>query len=226
MIRENLNHIHFEIRQAEKKYGRPPGSVRLIAVSKTKPMALIREAYAAGQLDFGENRVQELVDKHPQLPEVRWHMIGHLQRNKVKFIAPFIHLIHSVDSARLLEEIGRQAILHERIIPCLLQINISNEEQKGGFSEAECREVLENMDQYPGVLIRGLMGMAEFTDDEKVIQAQFRRLRLAFDGFQTLNGPAVQMEEISMGMSGDFEIAIAEGSTLVRVGSSIFGDRG
>lgn len=225
MIKENLQNVLAAIREAEKAGNRDELSVKLLAVSKTKPMALVHEAFAAGQVDFGENRVQELVDKHPQLPEAHWHMIGRLQRNKVKFIAPFIHLIHSVDSERLLAEVSKQALKHNRIIPCLLQVNISDETQKGGFQEVDCKDILQRINDFPGVEIRGLMGMAEFTADEQVVRSQFRRLKSALQDMQELDGERVRMMELSMGMSGDFELAIAEGATMVRIGSSVFGSR-
>lgn len=224
-VRENLEAVLLRIEASAIKAGRSPESVRLVAVTKTKPVELIKAVTEAGQLDLGENRVQELMEKVDSLPEARWHLIGSLQRNKVKYIAPFIYLIHSVDSAELLAEISRRAVQNKRVIPCLLQINISGEAQKGGLEEDEAEKLLEEMEQFPGAEIRGLMGMAEFTDNEQVIREQFRRLRLASERYKPLEGERVKMRELSMGMSGDFEIAIAEGATLVRVGSSIFGGR-
>lgn len=224
-IANNLEDINSQIRQAAEDAGRNPEEVRLIAVSKTKPMELIHEAYAAGQVDFGENRPQELKEKHPQLPEAQWHMIGHLQRNKVKYLAPFVHLIHSVDSERLLAEVDKQAEKNDRIIDCLLQLNISEEDAKSGLHEASTKELLERIDDYPHVRIKGLMGMAAFTSDEDLIRSQFRRLRLAKEMLSEVSHPRIQMEELSMGMSGDFEIAIQEGATMVRIGSAIFGYR-
>ncbi|MEZ4827700.1 MAG: YggS family pyridoxal phosphate-dependent enzyme [Bacteroidia bacterium] len=224
-ITQNIQQIRATIDAAATRSGRKSGEVQLIAVSKTKPMPLIREAFAAGQLDFGENRVQELREKYEALPEVRWHMIGTLQRNKVKYIAPFVYLIHSVDSARLLEEINRQAEKNHRRIPCLLQINISEEDSKSGMEESECLEILTHIDDYPHVLIRGLMGMAELTENETVIRRQFRRLKAAATRFSSIGHPRVSMEQLSMGMSGDYEIAVEEGATMVRVGSLVFGER-
>ncbi len=224
-ISENLTKALSEIQQVEQAHHRLRGSVKLIAVSKTKPLSSVKEAAAAGQVDFGENKVQELVEKHEAFPDLHWHMIGSLQRNKVKYIAPFIHLIHSVDSERLLREIDKQAAKVDRKISCLLQVNISDEAQKGGFTEAEAEAVLKNIDQFPFIQINGLMGMAEFTDDKGLIQSQFKRLRIASERFQALNGPQIELKELSMGMSGDFEIAIAEGATMVRIGSAIFGHR-
>ena len=225
MIQENLQDIRSALRQEAEEAGRDPSEVKLIAVSKTKPIDAVREAMAAGQLDFGENRVQELVAKHEEIPNAQWHMIGVLQRNKVKYIAPFIHLIHSVSSEKLLVEVNKQAAKFERKIDCLLQVNISDEEQKGGMTENEVETILANIEEYPEVRIKGLMGMAEFTHDEEVIDRQFARLQTAFDGFKKHNGPQIEMQELSMGMSGDYPIAIRRGATLVRIGSAIFGRR-
>ena len=202
---------------------------KLVAVSKTKPVGLIREAYEAGQLDFGENKVQELREKPQQLPgDIRWHMIGHLQTNKVKYIAPFIHLIHSVDSLKLLKEIDKHAAKHNRVIPCLLQIHIAQEEHKFGFHEHEAEALFENEEfkKLSHIKILGLMGMATYTDDLEQIRKEFRGLRAFFDKLKgAVNLPNVEMKELSMGMSDDYRIAIEEGSTMIRVGSKIFGPR-
>ncbi|WP_409286232.1 YggS family pyridoxal phosphate-dependent enzyme [Pontibacter sp. G13] len=224
-ISANLQQIRERIASAAQAAGRKPESVQLIAVSKTKPMEMIREAYEASQSVFGENKVQELREKHPALPDAKWHMIGTLQRNKVKYIAPFIDLIHSVDSPRLLAEISKQAAKHERVIDCLLQINISHEDSKSGMEPSEAREILIGLDEYPNVQIVGLMGMAEFSSDETLVRGQFANLRAAKEQLESIQHPRVALKELSMGMSGDFEWAIAEGSTMVRVGSSIFGQR-
>jgi pyridoxal phosphate enzyme (YggS family) len=224
-IPENLNLVKAEIAAAAVAAGRPANAVLLIAVTKTKPIGDVRLAMTTGQLDFGENKVQELVEKHAALPEARWHMIGALQRNKVRQIIPFIHLIHSVDSERLLAEIYRQAGLHNRQVDCLLQINISDEDQKGGLTEGEAEEILQQITNYPNVHIKGVMGIGEFTDDATVISAQFKRLAAARSRFEAFVGPQIVMQDLSMGMSGDFESAIQAGSTRVRVGSSIFGGR-
>jgi hypothetical protein len=206
-----------------------PESVTLIAVSKTKPVADIRRVYDAGQRDFGENRVQEVLDKAPQLPgDIRWHLIGHLQSNKVKYIAPFVHLIHSVDSLKLLEEINRQGQKLDRKIPCLLQFHIASEDTKFGMNPEEAHDLL-NSDAYTAmrhVLISGVMGMATFTDDKAVIVREFNRLAEIFRQLKTAHfGETVEFKEISMGMSGDYPIAINCGSTMIRVGSAIFGER-
>jgi pyridoxal phosphate enzyme (YggS family) len=224
-IAENLQSVRADIAAAARAADRDPADVQLIAVSKTRPVTDILLAMEAGQMDFGENKVQEMVEKHAAVPTARWHMIGSLQRNKVKYIAEFVHLIHSVDSERLLAEIDRQAQLHGRRIDCLLQINISDEDQKGGFSEAEAEAVLRAIDRFPSVTVRGLMGMAAFTDDQALIRSQFERLAAARTRLEALAGPRVSMATLSMGMSGDYALAIAAGATMVRIGSSIFGTR-
>ncbi len=203
--------------------------VTLVAVSKTKPAEDIMAAYEAGHRDFGENKIQELRDKYPVLPkDIRWHMIGHLQTNKVKYIAPWIHLIHGVDSLKALKEINKQAVKNDRIIPCLLQMHIAEEETKFGLSEDELYAILE-ADELPGyknIEIAGLMGIATYTDDEDQIRKEFRDLRNLFDKVKKeFELPNVKMKELSMGMSGDYRIAIEEGSTMIRVGSKIFGPR-
>jgi PLP dependent protein len=202
---------------------------KLIAVTKTKPLKDIMEAYDVGLKRFGENKVQELVEKYGQLPDdVEWHMIGHLQRNKVKYIVPFVHLIQSVDSERLLEEINKQGFKINRIIPCLLQVHIAEEESKFGFSEDELKDFLKSgkLSAFGNVFIKGLMGMATFTDDERQIRKEFRNLGRIFKDIKSFsNYNQLRMEELSMGMSSDFMIAIEEGSTMVRVGSAIFGER-
>ncbi|GAB4409915.1 MAG: YggS family pyridoxal phosphate-dependent enzyme [Bacteroidia bacterium] len=225
-VAQHLQAIRARIEAAATGAGRASGSVQLVAVSKTKPIEAIREAFDAGQVDFGENRVQEMAEKQPLLPQARWHLIGTLQRNKVKYIAPYVHLIHSVDSDRLLAEIDKQAARHDRTIDCLLQLHISGEETKAGLEEEEAATLLRDIDQYPHVRIRGLMGMAALTDDTDLIISQFRRLRLARDQFRdAFAHPRIDLSELSMGMSGDFELAIAEGATLVRIGSAVFGGR-
>lgn len=221
----NLRKIQDKIARASEKAGRNPDEITLIAVSKTKPIELIKSAFEAGQLDFGENKVQEMTDKQPELPDAHWHAIGNLQRNKVKYLAPYVHLIHSLDSEKLMKEIDKRAAKEERVIPCLIQLNISDEAQKGGTQESLARQLIEKLDEYPHVAIHGLMGIGEFTDEEKVIRAQFIRLREASEQLGDLHHERFVMKELSMGMSGDFELAIEEGSTMVRVGSAIFGAR-
>ena len=202
---------------------------RLIAVSKTQPVEKIQEAYAAGQRLFGENKVQEMVDKYEQLPkDIEWHLIGHLQTNKVKYIAPFVALIHSIDSEKLLDEVNKQGKKIGRTIPCLFQVHIAQEETKFGFDAAELLAWLETgkINQYTNVAIRGLMGMATLTDNREQIRKEFAQLKQLFTTISNMNlPPFVKMEELSMGMSSDYEVALQEGSTLVRVGTAIFGER-
>lgn len=212
MIKENLNHIRTTI----------PQGVTLVAVSKTKPNSAIIEAYEAGQRIFGENKVQELVTKYESLPkDIEWHMIGHLQRNKVKYLAPFVHLIHGVDSLRLLEEVDKQAAKFKRTQQLLLQMHIAEEETKFGLDEKELIEILDQLDNFLNVKVLGLMAMATFTDDEEKINKEFSYLKAIYDKYKT----DFQFTTLSMGMSGDYQLAIQNGSNMVRVGSSIFGER-
>ena len=207
---------------------KPYGS-RLIAVSKTHPAEAVREAFEYGQLDFGENKVQEVQDKKPLLPnEIHWHLIGHLQSNKVKYIAPYIHLIHSVDSLRLLEEINKEGKKNNRIISCLLQVHIAQEETKFGADANDVRTWLADraLDAFEHVNIKGFMGMASFTSDEKIVRQEFKQLKNLFDeSAQHYQSGNTQWEELCMGMSADYKIALDEGSTMIRVGSAIFGNR-
>lgn len=202
---------------------------KLIAVTKTKPAVDISQAYEAGVVDFGENKVQELVDKQEQLPkDIRWHMIGHLQRNKVKYIVPFVALVHAIDSYRLLKEINKQAKKAERTVQCLLQIHIAQEESKFGLSEQELYEIIEDKDfaKLQHVAVMGLMGMATFTENKEQMRKEFRGLKKLFEKVKLEElPPNMQMKELSMGMSNDYKIALEEGSTMVRVGSAIFGER-
>jgi hypothetical protein len=206
-----------------------PASCTLIAVSKTKPIEKIQEAYDGGQRIFGENKVQELVPKYEALPkDIQWHLIGHLQSNKVKYIAPFVHLIHSVDSFRLLEEINKQALRAERTIECLLQLHIAEEETKFGFSEHEVLDMLASdaFKKLNNIRITGLMGMATFTEDEAQIRKEFKGLKDFFEKLKHATLPAaVTLTTLSMGMSSDYLLAVEEGSTMVRVGTAIFGGR-
>ena len=211
MIKDNLSALIQSI----------PSTVTLVAVSKTKPVASLLEAHQAGQRDFGENKVQELVDKASVLPQnIRWHMIGHLQRNKVKYIAPFVSLIHSVDSFRLLNEIDKQGKKNDRVIDCLLQVRIAQEETKFGLTFENCNEIL-NQNNYTHVRIRGLMGMASFTDNQIQIESEFKSLAQYYKQYQD----QYDWDTLSMGMSGDYPLALSCGSTMIRVGSRIFGAR-
>ena len=200
--------------------------VTLVAVSKTKPNEDIQSLYDLGQRDFGENYVQELVDKEAALPkDIRWHFIGHLQSNKVKYIAPFVHLIHGVDSLKLLKEINKQAAKCNRVIDCLLQVHIAQEETKFGMDEAELAEAHQQIPELPNVRVIGLMGMASFSDDLNKVRKEFHSLQLLYNRFRPSTMDHGQCTTLSMGMSGDYPMAIEEGSTMVRIGSLLFGAR-
>jgi pyridoxal phosphate enzyme (YggS family) len=205
------------------KAGLPEG-VTLVAVSKTKPVSDLMEAYESGQRVFGENKIQEMEAKWREMPEdVEWHMIGHVQRNKVKYMAEFVSLIHAADSLKLLKEINKQAARYQRVIPCLLQIKIAREESKFGMDEEDATALMasEELSTLKNVKITGLMGMATFTDNEEQIRSEFQQLKKLFDSLRE----AFDLTQLSMGMSGDYKIAIEEGSNMVRVGSAIFGVR-
>ena len=196
-----------------------PYNIDIVAVSKTKPINDLKEAYHAGQRIFGENKVQEMVSKFEQLPkDILWHMIGHLQTNKVKYIASFVNTIQSIDSHKLLKEIQKQASKHNREIECLIQIRIANEETKFGIEPSELEEILNFSKTLPNVKISGLMGMASFTEDKNQIRNEFRSLSNLYNSYNNLR-------VLSMGMSGDYQIGVEEGSTMVRIGSKIFGER-
>ena len=217
-IIQNINKLRLQI----------PSHVKIVAVSKTKTVSEIREAIEAGQLCFGENKVQELTSKHEQIPEAQWHLIGHLQTNKVKYVAPFVQMIQSVDSLRVLEEIDRQAGKCNRVIDCLLQIHIAREESKFGFSEQEIIELLNSgvRQNLKHVRICGLMGIATFTDDMDVVRKEFRGLVNFYQRVRKEYFPEdTSFCELSMGMSDDYQVAIEEGATMVRIGSLIFGKR-
>jgi pyridoxal phosphate enzyme (YggS family) len=218
-IVENLHTLQSQI----------PPHVTLVAVSKTKPDEMIMEAYHAGQLDFGENKVQDLAGKAERLPEnIRWHMIGHLQSNKVKYLASFVHLIHGVDSLKLLKVINKEALKHDRVIDCLLQIHIAKEQTKFGFSRGEVLEVVRSEDfrELKNIRIRGLMGMATYTENSDQIREEFRHLKRIFDELSVSDFPdRTVFDQLSFGMSGDYTLAVDEGSTMLRIGSLIFGPR-
>lgn len=215
MITENLNNIKTSL----------PDDVTLVAVSKTKPISDIQEAYNAGQRIFGENRIQEMAKKYEELPkDIKWHMIGHLQRNKVKYMAHFVDLIHGVDSFKTLIEINKQAKKHDRIINCLLQAHIAQESTKFGFSFDEIKQIIvsEELKELQNVNVVGLMGMATFTQDQEQIKKEFLSLKKIFNELQNKNS---NLQTLSIGMSGDYLLAVSCGSTMVRIGSSIFGNR-
>lgn len=217
-IQSNLNTIKSTL----------PEHVTLVAVSKTKPVSDLMQAYEAGQRIFGENKIQEMTDKWEEMPkDIQWHMIGHVQSNKVKFMAPFVSLIHGVDSLKLLQEINKQALKNNRVIDCLLQIYIAEEESKFGLDENELNELLSSaaFKEMKNIRILGLMGMATFTEDQNQIKKEFTHLKSIFDSIQTIETENLKLNTISMGMSGDYKLAIECGSTMVRIGSSIFGGR-
>ena len=217
-IQENLKTIKSSI----------PEHVTLVAVSKTKPVSDLMEAYDAGQRIFGENKIQEMAEKHKEMPkDIEWHMIGHVQRNKVKYMASFVSLIHGVDNFKLLKEIDKQAKKHNRIIDCLLQIKIASEDSKFGMSFEDASKFTQSkiMSELKNIRVTGVMGMATFTDDKSQIKNEFNRLKFTFDALKALQTENCKLQIISMGMSGDYKLAIDCGSTMIRVGSSIFGNR-
>lgn len=217
-IKQNLEHIKQSL----------PQHVTLVAVSKTKPVSDLMEAYNAGQRIFGENKIQEMVEKHQEMPkDIKWHMIGHVQRNKVKYMAEFVDLIHGVDSLKLLKEINKQAKKHDRVIQCLLQIKIAEEDSKFGMSASDAKSLLQSeaFKDFNNVTISGVMGMATFTDNETQIKQEFSRLKSTFEDLKDIKTSNCNLQTISMGMSGDYPLAIECGSTMIRVGSSIFGER-
>lgn len=214
-IQENLINIKFAL----------PENVTLVAVSKTKPVSDLMDAYNAGQRIFGENKIQEMAEKHEVMPkDIKWHMIGHVQRNKVKYMAEFVSLIHGVDNFKLLKEINKQAQKHNRIIACLLQIKIASEDSKFGMTLNEASEILESQEfsELKNITVSGVMGMATFTDDKALVNREFKSLKNIFTELKKDNP---SFKTLSMGMSGDYKLAIDNGSTMIRVGSSIFGSR-
>lgn len=217
-IQNNLKHIQNTI----------PNSVTLVAVSKTKPIELLQEVYDAGQRIFGENKIQEMSEKHEAMQkDIEWHMIGHVQRNKVKYMASFVSLIHAVDNLKLLAEINKQAKKHNRTINCLLQLKIASEDSKFGLSQSELDRIIhsEELKSFEHIKIVGLMGMATFTENQQQIETEFKFLKTTFDSLKTYQTTNCNLEILSMGMSGDYQLAINTGSTMVRIGSSIFGAR-
>jgi PLP dependent protein len=225
-IASNLIEVQERITAACNRAGRDPSEVKLIAVSKTHPASFVDEAYGAGQLHFGENRVQEMVAKAAEVnPAVHWHMIGTMQTNKIRLMASFVDWIHSVPSIAALDEISKRAQQHNRIIKVLIQVNISDEEQKSGCEPDELASILKHASTLPGLEVHGLMGMASLVDDPESIRPQFAHLRDLRDTHKHLESTNVFMRELSMGMSHDLDAAILEGSTMVRVGTAIFGSR-
>lgn len=226
MIEENMKSVEEAVGAACGRAGRERDEVTLIAVSKTKPVSLLREAYDAGARDFGENRVQELLDKIPELPsDIRWHMIGHLQRNKVKYIVDKVAMIHSVDSVRLAEEISREAVKKGVVVDILIEVNVAGEESKFGASVCEVPKMAEEIAGLPSVRIRGLMTIAPYTEDPEENRQFFHDLKKLSVDIEHKNIDNVDMSVLSMGMTGDYSVAIEEGATCVRVGTGIFGER-
>ena len=215
-----MNSIQKNLKRIKKEVG---DNVLVVAVSKTKSIDCIKKAYETGHRDFGENKIQEMTSKFNDLPkDINWHMIGHIQTNKVKYLAPYVSLIHSLDSLKLAKEINKQAIKNNRIIECLIQYRISNEETKFGLNENEVMDIIKLQDNFSGLRITGLMGMASFVDDQNVIDKEFKKLKNLFDRIKSSNK---NFKIISMGMSLDYNLAIKNGSNMIRIGSKIFGER-
>lgn len=226
MIRENIAETENEIREACKRAGRDRSEVTLIAVSKTKPVEMLREAYDAGVRDFGENRVQELMEKMPAMPEdIRWHMIGHLQRNKVKYIVGRVYMIHSVDSLELAQEISKEAVKRQVTVRILLEVNVAGEKSKFGVTVQEAGALAEAIAKLPGIHIEGLMTIAPYVEDQEVNRVYFRKLKQLSVDIYSKNIDNISMNVLSMGMTGDYSVAVEEGATCVRVGTGIFGER-
>lgn len=225
-IKENLDRVRKNMETACAVGGRTAGEVKLIAVSKTKPLPLLEEAYACGCRDFGENKVQELVDKYEAMPkDIRWHMIGHLQRNKVKYIVDKVFLIHSVDSLRLAQEIEKEAAKKSVTVNILVEVNVAEEESKFGTTSGEAVSLVEQIAKLPHIRIRGLMTIAPYVEDSEENRRYFAKLKQIYVDIIHKNIDNVFMEELSMGMTGDYEVAITEGATYVRIGTGIFGER-
>lgn len=213
LVQQNLNKIKKEVGE----------SVLVVAVSKTKSIESIKKAYEIGHRDFGENKIQEMTSKFNALPkDINWHMIGHIQTNKVKYLAPYVSLIHSLDSLKLAKEINKQAVKNNRVIECLIQYKISSDETKFGLNENEIMEILDLENDFEGIKITGLMGMASFVDDKNIIENEFKKLKVLFDKIKYSNK---KFNNISMGMTMDYNLAIKNGSNVIRVGSKIFGER-
>ena len=226
MIKNNIESIQKKIENACMKSGRDTNTAHLIAVSKTKPVSMLQQAYDAGIRDFGENKVQEILEKYDQLPgDIRWHMIGHLQRNKVKYIIDKVCLIHSVDSLRLAEEISKEAVKHSLTMPILIELNIAEEDSKFGLTFEECEEMIRKISTLPNIQIKGLMTVAPFVENAEENRQYFKVMKQLSVDIMTKNIDNVCMDIMSMGMTGDYEVAIEEGATHVRVGTGIFGER-
>ncbi len=226
MIKENYQKVKENVISAAERSGRSKDEVTLIAVSKTKPVEALKEAYDAGARDFGENKVQEIMEKYDKLPDdIRWHMIGHLQTNKVKYIVDKIYMIHSVDSLKLASQISRQAVKAGRVIPILIEVNVAGEESKFGVSPEMCESLIRQVAVLPGITIRGLMTIAPYVDDPEENRAYFAQLKQLSVDITSKNIDNIDMSVLSMGMTGDYTVAIEEGADCVRVGTGIFGER-
>ena len=226
MISDNLRIVEKNISAACKRSGRARSDVTLIAVSKTKPVEMLQEAYDLGCRDFGENKVQELLDKYDKMPkDIRWHMIGHLQRNKVKYIVDKVYMIHSVDSVRLAEEISKEAVKKNVTVAVLVEINVADEESKFGVSVDEAVALVENISKLPNIVVKGLMTIAPYVENSEENRLYFAKLNQIYVDIIHKNIDNIFMEELSMGMTGDYEVAIEEGATYIRVGTGIFGER-
>ena len=226
MITENLEQVRKNIQDACRSVGRDPEEVTLIAVSKTKPVELLQESYQAGARDFGENKVQEIMDKYPQLPsDIRWHMIGHLQRNKVKYIVDKAAMIHSVDSLRLAQTIEQEAAKHDVQVPILLEVNVAEEDSKFGLKMDEVLPLIEAIAEFPHIRVCGLMTIAPYVENAEENRMFFRQLKKLSVDIAAKNINNVSMSVLSMGMTGDYQVAVQEGATMVRVGTGIFGER-
>lgn len=226
MLKENLYQVQENMKEACRRSGRAESDVTLIAVSKTKPLPMLEEVYSLGIRDFGENKVQELVDKAEQLPDdIRWHMIGHLQRNKVKYIVDKVYMIHSVDSLRLAEEISKEAVKRGIIVNILIEVNVAGEESKFGVTPEDTPGLVQEISHLPGILVRGLMTVAPFVENAEDNRIFFSALKKLYVDITNKNIDNVRMDYLSMGMTGDYEVAIEEGASFVRVGTGIFGER-
>ena len=226
MLKENLYQVQENMKEACRRSGRAESDVTLIAVSKTKPLPMLEEVYSLGIRDFGDNKVQELVDKAEQLPDdIRWHMIGHLQRNKVKYIVDKVYMIHSVDSLRLAEEISKEAVKRGIIVNILIEVNVAGEESKFGVTPEDTPGLVQEISHLPGILVRGLMTIAPFVENAEDNRIFFSALKKLYVDITNKNIDNVRMDYLSMGMTGDYEVAIEEGASFVRVGTGIFGER-
>ena len=226
MLKDNLENVWTKMEESIQKGKRNPDDVTLVAVSKTKPVSMLQEIYAEGVRDFGENKVQELCDKYEVLPgDIRWHMIGHLQTNKVKYLIDKVYMIHSVDSYKLAEQISKEAQKKQRRIPILVEVNIAEEESKYGIKQSECEDFIRTIAGFAGIQVKGLMTVAPFVENQEENRKYFKQLKQLSVDIMRKNIDNISMEVLSMGMTGDYAVAIEEGATVIRVGTGIFGER-